>query len=54
MPIEQFINAAKLTGAHDFILELQEAYDTIIGERGASLSGGRDQRIDLKRRESRL
>src|SRR5207237_9408426 len=49
MPIEQVIAAAKLAGAHDFILELPYAYDTIIGERGASLSGGQAQRIAIAR-----
>ena len=39
VPMERIIAAAKLAGAHDFILELTEGYDTIIGERGSSLSG---------------
>jgi subfamily B ATP-binding cassette protein HlyB/CyaB len=49
MPLERVIGAASLAGAHEFILELPYAYDTIIGERGASLSGGQCQRIAIAR-----
>jgi subfamily B ATP-binding cassette protein HlyB/CyaB len=49
MPIERVIAVAQLAGAHEFILEMPEAYDTIIGERGSSLSGGQRQRIAIAR-----
>jgi ATP-binding cassette, subfamily B, bacterial HlyB/CyaB len=48
-PIDQVIAAAKLAGAHEFVLELPNGYDTVIGERGSSLSGGQRQRLAIAR-----
>ena len=47
--MEKIIETAKLAGAHDFIMELEQGYDTVIGEQGVSLSGGQKQRVAIAR-----
>jgi subfamily B ATP-binding cassette protein HlyB/CyaB len=48
-PLEAVIHVAKLAGAHEFITELPQGYDTVVGEQGSSLSGGQRQRIAIAR-----
>lgn len=47
--LEQVIAAAKIANAHDFIMEKEHGYDTMIGDRGGKLSGGQRQRISIAR-----
>jgi len=49
LPLETVIASAKLAGAHDFICELTQGYDTLVGEQGTGLSGGQRQRIAIAR-----
>ena len=43
------VEAAKIANAHDFIMETEKGYDTMIGDRGGRLSGGQRQRVSIAR-----
>ncbi len=49
LPLDRVIHVAKLAGAHEFIMAMPQAYDTLVGERGFNLSGGQRQRLAIAR-----
>ena len=49
IPMERVVQAAKMAGAHEFISDLAEGYDTMVGEQGSTLSGGQRQRLAIAR-----
>ncbi|RNA11319.1 ABC transporter B family member 25-like isoform X1 [Brachionus plicatilis] len=46
--LEQVIEASKLANAHEFIINFEKGYDTVVGERGIRLSGGQKQKTIIK------
>lgn len=49
LPLERVVQCAQVAGAHEFILDLPEGYDTVIGEQGSNFSGGQRQRMAIAR-----
>ena len=49
LPLERVVQCARVAGAHEFILELAQGYDTLVEEQGCNLSGGQRQRIAIAR-----
>ncbi|RHW22171.1 type I secretion system permease/ATPase [Pseudomonas jilinensis] len=49
IPMDRVVMAARMAGAHEFISELSEGYDTLVGEQGSNLSGGQRQRLAIAR-----
>jgi subfamily B ATP-binding cassette protein HlyB/CyaB len=49
IPMERVVAAAKMAGAHEFIVQLSEGYDTLVGEQGSNISGGQRQRLAIAR-----